>query len=150
MREASIWTVAIVFIGLALLVPMVNVGYESTAQTATTVNESVTVNYTSPSAVDPPDYALSLEPNATVYNSTGSELTNGTDYTWHPNNGTVVWANTSATTSGETAAVTYDYRAPPRDARNARQVLHAMEPVLGLLVLVVGAAAAFKYGTGGF
>lgn len=150
MREASIWTVAIVFIGLAVLVPMINVGYEGTARPVEQTNESITVDYDTPVGVDEPGYALGFEPGAVVYNASGSVLANGTDYQWHPSNGTVTWSNTTATSDGETAQISYEYQAPPEDARNVSTILHPFEPVLGLLVLVVGVGAAFKYGTGGF
>jgi hypothetical protein len=83
------------FLGLAIV----------SGDAGTEVNETVTVDYSNLTSLDVNADSYS---NFTVYDSGDVELTEGTDYDGY-SNGTIEWYNTTETTDGETATVTYSW-----------------------------------------
>lgn len=148
MRESSLWTLVVVFLAVAILLPATNVAFEDATTTMTQVNESVTVDYAGTSSLDPGEAVLSFEPNATVFNASGVELTNGTDYNYHPHNGSLTWIDTANTVDGESATVTYDYVVRAQHAKDAEGPLTIVAQAAGWLLLFAGIGAVFRYGTG--
>lgn len=110
----------------------------------TTENETIVVDYQNKTAVDAPDYALTFYDNESVYNSSGAELVEGTDYTWNTSTGEVTWKNTSSTSDGENATITYSYDAKIANARAMRDVIalpiRLALPAAILVALVVSVA----------
>lgn len=147
-RENSLWAFAVVILFLAVLVPSLNFAANDNTEIRTVENESVTVNYSEPSQVDPALEPLGFEPNATVFNSSGAELVNGTDYEWRPTNGTIAWFNTTSTTDGESASVTYEYHARSQRTRDINGVMFVLGKALPFLVIIAGVGAVFRYGGG--
>lgn len=151
MRESGLFTLAVVFLFVALLLPAANIassGEEST-QLESVVNETIEVNYSAAQAVDPSTEALSFEPNATVFNDTGAELVNETDYTWRPSNGTIAWVDTANTTDGESANVTYNYTGRDATARGGERVFSIFGgTVAGVLLLLAGLGATWRIALG--
>lgn len=147
-RENSLWAFAVVILFLAVVVPSLNFAANDNTVIETVDNESVTVDYSQASQVDPPTEAVSFEPNASVYNSSDAELVNGTDYQWNPSDGTIDWFDTANTTDGESASVTYDYQARTQRTRDLSGVMEVIAVPLGLLTLIAGVGAAFRYGGG--
>lgn len=108
------------------------------AEPQSVTNESLTVNYSAPTAVDNGEPRYGWNDSVTVYNASGNQLQDGTDYEWNSSTGEVTWFNTSATTDGETASISYTYE--QRDATTAglASLFGGGYYVLGLLVLVIG------------
>lgn len=148
MRLSSSWTLAVLVLGVVLAGAAVNAGYAADASEQRIENESITVGYDDPVAVDAPTDTVSFEPGATVRNASGAELTNGTDYVWSLN-GTVDWINTTDTTAGNTGEITYNATAPSDTDVEVGQTMSILGQALGLAVLVAGAAAALRFGLGG-
>lgn len=101
--------------GVIALIVILGVGavafapaYVDGADRTTVTNESITVDYSGsqPVAESGLEYADTVD----VYNASGAELAAGTDYDWNATDGNVTFQNTSATTDGETATITYQYR----------------------------------------
>jgi hypothetical protein len=73
----------------------------------------------------------------------GSELTAGTDYTWNTSTGQIAWINSSATTDGAAASISYAYDARPAAAVAMVGPIAAVYDIAGILPLVVVAGAIF-------
>lgn len=103
--KGNLWTIAVLFIGLLVLLPAVNVAFADAAQSAA-ANESTTVDHST-------NYTLGVtnveEYTALNVSANDTELTNGTDYLFDPSNATIDWQDTSATSDGDDAAVNYTY-----------------------------------------
>lgn len=143
--KGNIWQVAVVALACALALPALNV-----AQTNATVqgaeNESVTVDYTNNSTVSAD--AVSFNETVTI-TSEGTTLTDGTDYEWYHETGTVEWYNTSSTTEGDTAWVDYTYQYRTQETEDVSGMLASVSPVLGLLLLITGLGALLVISWGG-
>lgn len=146
-RETSVWTLAVVFLFIVTVLPGLNFAANDNTTVLTVENESLTVNYSDPSAVDPAEEALGFEPNATVFNASGAELANGTDYEWRPSNGTVAWFNTTATTDGESASITYEYTTRTSRTRQLNVIMGIIAEVWPLLILFAGLGVVLRYGS---
>lgn len=147
-RENSLWAFAVVILFLAVLVPSLNFAANENTEIRTVDNESVSINFTEPSEVDPDLEALGFEPNATVFNSSDAQLVNGTDYVWRPTNGTIRWFDTANTTDGEAATTTYDFKARTQRTRDISGIMFVFGEALPYLVIIAGVGAAFRYGGG--
>ncbi|RLM53185.1 hypothetical protein DVK02_14950 [Halobellus sp. Atlit-31R] len=103
--KSTLFGLAAVLLLLVVAAPAVNVAYNTAGSPAPVVNESVTVAYDDRVAVaaDGTRYSESITVRAD-----GDRLDRGTDYRWTATNGTIELLNTSATTSGQSAQVTYD------------------------------------------
>lgn len=127
---------------LSVLLVLIAIGtgaaYTNAAKTQTVTNESITVDYSAATPVDATDEAVSFGSSVTVFNSSDTQLTNGTDYTWHPSNGSVTWHDTSLTTDGETAAITYDYDVQDDNTQAIAGVLRMGIYAAGLGLLLFG------------
>lgn len=151
MKQINVWTLAVVALFLVLLVPMINIAYESSADRTTVENETILVDYDDPQQVDAADDAFEFDDNVTVTNSTGATLEGGTDYEWNASNGKVAWYNTSSTTEGENASISYGYLEHSQTSQNIAAILRPLSAPLGPLILViaVGSAVYYAFGRGG-
>jgi len=146
--KGNVWTVVVIALALAFLVPVINVGYANATEQRV-ANESTTVDYSSnytlgQQAVD--SYGeLTVRANA-------AELTNGTDYVFHPNNGngTIDWQDTAATSDGDPATLNYTYQVHDQGTEDQRQILATIGPWIGTLLLVAVAGTIVRFLGGGF
>lgn len=81
--------------------------------------------------------------NESVYASDGSQLTEGTDYEWSTMNGSVYWYNTSSTTDGGSANVSYAYDRRPDQATTMIGPLAVLIDMSGVFPLVIIAGVVF-------
>lgn len=146
-RDTTVWTLAVVILFIAMVLPGLNAAGNDNTELQTVEQEPVTVDYDSPTAVDPPNEAFGFEGGATVFNTSGAELVNGTDYEWHPSNGTITWFDTTETTDGETGSATYEFSARTERTRGINGVMAILAQVWPLLILFAGVGAAMKYGS---
>jgi hypothetical protein len=93
--------------GVIALIVILGVGavafapaYADGADRQSVTNESITVA----------ESGLEYDDTVSVTNSSGAELAAGTDYDWNATAGNVTFQNTSATSDGETATISYQYR----------------------------------------
>lgn len=147
-RDNTIWAFAVVAIFLAVGLTGLNHAANDNTTTLLVENESVTIDFQNASSVDPPQEALGFEPNATVFNSSGVELINGTDFRWHPSNGTIEWFDTANTSDGEAATVTYEFLARTERTRGINRVMNVVARPLALLFIFAVVGSVFRYGTG--
>jgi len=150
MRSASVFELAVVVVGVVLFLSMAAGAYGDATVSETIDNQTVTVDYTNDSqlnATDVVEYG-----NATVFNASGAQLVEGTDYTYDQRNGTIDWVNTTATTGGSTATVTFDYVTHQQEARLVATIVEPLSAVMGLLPWLAGVGAVLYYGvrSGGF
>lgn len=116
--------------------------------TSTVTNESMTVDYDELVPVDNVDTSESFYDNETVYAADGSQLTEGTDYTFNASSGYVNWTDTTSTTDGEEAAITYTYDHKSDEGYRWGAPVKAG---IGILpILAFAAAAIFVAGLGYF
>lgn len=140
----TIAQVAVVILLLSLSVPALATAYDY-AGTPYDYDEELTVDYTSPSSVseiatDTEGYGS--EPTIVVDDT---ELVQGTDYRWNSSSGDVEWLNTSNTSGGDTATITYRayQRTPQTEA--AWTILMPFAGLFGLFGLVSAARALLTY-----
>lgn len=146
--KGNVWTVVVIALALAFLVPVINVGYANATEQRV-ANESTTVDYSSnytlgQQAVD--SYGeLTVRANA-------AELANGTDYVFHPDtgNGTIDWQDTAATSDGDAATVNYTYQVHDQGTEDQRRILATIGPWIGTLLLVAVAGTIIRFLGGGF
>jgi len=150
MRSATVFELAVAVVGVVLFLSMAGGAYADATVSKTIDNQSVTVDYTNDSQLDATDVVE--YGNATVFNASGAELTEGTDYNYDQANGTIDWINTTATTGGSTATVTFEYVTHQEEARLVATIVEPLSAVMGLLPWLVGVGAVLYYGirSGGF
>ncbi len=148
--------VALVVVSIVLLFGMqIAGGFDVTGDPFTVTNESFTQDTAAPFDYQVERHpgtedVVSLDDSVTVYNTTsGAELTNGTDYEWFPENGTV--RITDGSTAGDTYNITYSGReheyATAADSTTS-STGDAFE-LFGTSVLVIPAAAVLAVLIGG-
>jgi hypothetical protein len=144
----TIWTVAVLMLGLALMVPLINGAFSAGAVPAV-ANETATIDFNT-------NYTLG-EQDVTRYNdldidANGSQLENGTDYIFRPDdgNGTVDWQNTAAISSGDTATVNYSFAAHDQTTETQRDIIGLFGPWIGLFALVAAAFTITRWLGGSF
>lgn len=139
-----LWTLIVLLLGVFILgFGGVQAGYDNATETFTISDEAATVDYDT-------EYNVS-ESTAESFNNTitvtanGNELVEGTDYQWHPDRGNVSWINSSATQSGDTAFIDYQYQDHP----DATQFSFNMFYLILLFVAFMMIYVAVKFILGG-
>jgi len=141
---------ALVLIGVAGIVWAGGAAYSDVPDSDVTTT-SVTVEQVvgGETLVSPPPYATTVYDNETLVNSSGSELTEGTDYDWNTSEASITWYNTSSTTDGANATLTYSYAAKPDTARQAEGIMQPLLTIaLPAAVLLVATFAIVGVGLG--
>jgi len=106
--------------------------FADSADRAAVVNESISVNYQTEQSVS--QHSIDYSGTVTVRNASGSELTAGDDYRWDSSVGNVTWLNTTRTSSGESASISYGYAAPSEQQQTRADTLGALSRVVGLVL----------------
>lgn len=150
MPKGNLWTLAVIAVVLAVLLPAANIAYADSTHQQTKTNESVTVSYTGTIQVS--EDAFEYNDTVTLLNASGSELVDGTDYEWYPENGTLEYYNTTNTEEGNTNHVTYDYFTHDQATLDASFILDLFGDWSGILIMIaaIGALLGLLFrGTGG-
>jgi hypothetical protein len=109
-------------------------------------NESMTVEYGEYKPVDPAEsHRLQSAADNETVNVSGTTLAEGTDYEWNASDGTIIFFDTSATSPGQTAEISYTYQGTTKTAARWGQPIFAIIGVLPVFALV----GAFLF-VGGF
>lgn len=110
--------------------------YVSGADRVSVTNESITVDYDTPQSVD--EEGLEYADAVTVRNASGDELA-AEAYRWNTTSGNVTFQNTSTTTEGESATISYQYRAADEQHETRAGILaFSGQALTWLLVLLAG------------
>lgn len=148
MKQINVWTLAVVALFLALLLPMINVAYEDSAERVDVDNETIVVDYNESVAVDAADDAFEYNESVTVRNSSDATLEDGVDYAWHSSSGEVSWINTTATTAGEDATISYGYLEHSQTSKNIATILRPLSAPLSTVILIIAIGSALYYAVG--
>jgi len=106
-------------------------------------SESLTVDYAGNVSVS--EGGLRYGDSVTITNSSGGgELEPGTDYVWLVEQGAVDFQNTSATTSGESVEIAYQYREAGDRALSVAGVVNALHLPLVLVVFLLAGGYIFR------
>ena len=133
---AMLAVLLIVALGAAVFQP----AFASGAERVTTT-ESVTVDYQTSTSVNESGLRYSDDVSVAV---NGSSLTQGSDFRWNETSGEISFVNTSATSSGDTATVTVEYRAPSNQQRSVAQMLNVLATPLVLLLFLLAGGYIFR------
>lgn len=116
--------------------------YVDGADRQSVTNESITVDYTSPQSVS--ESGLEYDDTVAVYNSSGAQLDAGADYEWDATAGNVTFQNTSTTSDGETATVTYQYRAASEQHETRAGIAGFVGQALTWLLVLLAGGYVFR------
>jgi len=105
-------------------------------------SESLTVDYAGNVSVS--EGGLRYGDSVTITNSSGGELEPGTDYVWLVEQGAVDFQNTSATTSGESVEIAYQYREAGDRQRTAAAIVKTLNIPLVLVVFLLAGGYIFR------
>ena len=149
--KGNIWTVIVVLIFAALLLPSANLAFSESLETNDVEAEILNLEEGTPVPVDAAEYAVSFSEEHEVRDAgTGSTLDEGTDYEWDSDNGTVTALTQDY--DQEDVEVDYTYEAPTETTRNIEGLLAWVNPLVayGLLLFVtLGAAFGLAGSIGG-
>lgn len=140
----TIAQVAVVILLLTLSVPALATAYDY-AGTPYEYEETLTVDYTTPSQVSEGATATEGYGSNETITVGGTQLVEGDDYRWNKSSGEVTWLNTSATSDGDSATITYRafQRTPQTSA--AWSILMPFTALFGLFGFVSAVRALWAY-----
>lgn len=110
----------------------------------TATNESIVVEYDTYQYVDNATAEFTTGFNNSsieVYNSAGVKLTRGEDYRWNNSDGTILFLNSSATTEGNSASITYEYYKNTEAVQDVSGPLSTTVEAIGLVGVAATALA---------
>lgn len=139
----TIAQVAVVVLLLGLSVPALGTAYNY-AGTPFDYSESVTVNYSSPSAVSENATTEGYGDSPTV-SANGDELVRGTDYDWDADGGQIAWYNTTNTSDGQSAHVEYVANQRTGETEMSWDILSSLMSLFGLFGFTSAVRALWAY-----
>lgn len=140
-----LWTLIVLLLGVFLLgFGGIQAGYNTATEPYTVTGESATVDYDSEYTVAESGTAESFNDSIMV-SVDGSQLDAGEDYEWHPSRGAVEWLNSTATESGDTALVDYEYMDHPEASQYGFNMFYLVLFVIAFMMVYV----AYKWILGG-
>jgi hypothetical protein len=105
-------------------------------------SESLTVDYASNVSVS--ESGLRYAEGVTITNSSGGELEADSDYVWLVEEGAIDFRNTSATTSGETVQIEYQYREAGDRQRTTAAIVNTLNIPLVLVIFLLAGGYIFR------
>lgn len=149
--KGTLWSMAVVAVFLAVVLPAANIGYYNATSTSTVFNESGTVDYSQPVAVNNTDLTVRYLNNETVYDKNGQELIEGTDYDWNTSSGEITFYDTVSTNDGENFTIDYAYETRTDTTTDIAALISPWGAFLGIFffVVVISALLGMLFG-GGF
>lgn len=85
------------------------------------------------------EFTAGFKQNVTVYNATGTKLTEGTDYQWNSTDGAISFEDTPSTNDGANANITYTYYENTESVKTISGPLGVITTTLGRSGYIVGA-----------
>lgn len=149
MPTRNTWGVLIVLIGIAVLLAGLSTGYQAAGYEHTIENETHDVDYNAESSLDAPEYTFSYSTTVTV-TANNTTLDAGSDYEYNSSVGNITWLNSSATSDGDDAFVTYTYEAPTEGAHERNQLLGSVVQIVAYAALAVGVFATVQLMSSGW
>jgi len=142
--KGNLWGVVVVALVLAML-PVLNGAFAESASQVRSI-ENTTVDYST-------NYTVNREPvvsyGTVTVTANGSQLVNGTDYQFTPENGTINWQNTATTSDGDAATVNYTAVDHSQTQDDTRGIMATLAPWLGLLLTIVALGTLIRWMPGG-
>lgn len=139
----SIAHVAVVILLLGMSVPALATAHDY-AGTPFDYEETITVDYDAESTVNQSATVEGYGSSATI-SVDGDELVEGIDYRWNDDSGTVDWLNTSNTSSGESASISYLAYQRTAETQMAWSIISPLMALFGIFGLVVSVRALLGY-----
>lgn len=142
--------VAFVLIGVAGIAWAGGAAYSDVPDSeVTTTSTTVEQTVGGETLVATPAYATTIYDNETIVSDNGTTLVEGTDYDWNTSEPSITWYDTSNTTDGANATLTYAYAAKPTTARQGRDILQVLvTTALPAALLLVAAFTIVGVGLG--
>lgn len=84
------------------------------------------------------DFVVGFNDTVTVRNSSGTVLSEGTDYEWNSTDGTIKFINTSSVQDGQAGEINYGYEENTQEVQRVGRPLRSMTEAIGRLPLVAG------------
>lgn len=137
-----------------LLIPITSAALDQTPanRVETVENESVEMDVGNWVQLNETDGHIYYD-NETVYNSSGVELVEGTDYDYETSNQSIYWYNTNNTTNGVNGSATYSIGYQPSTLRSSVSIVGnvaVLVAALSMVLLAVFAVASLDaFDTGG-
>jgi hypothetical protein len=139
--KTSLFGVLVLVVALAFLLPGLGTALDDTADTVT-VNETVTVDYTTNSSLSESGSYYYDNESVSVG---GQPLTEGTDYEFHTETGDIQWFDTANTTSGDDANVTYHYATVDETTGLIATILQTLLFAVPLALVLGAGAVALQF-----
>lgn len=118
--KGNLWTVIALALALAVLVPVVNIGFANAAQNGV-ANESTAIDFSQNYTLEEsPDDVFEYGNFTVIDEGSGNELVRGSDYLIDETAGELDWQDTVNTTDGNQSSVnyTYEFHDGTTDAQN--------------------------------
>ena len=148
--RGSLWTIAVIVVFLALLVPAMGFAFEGALSQDTIEDEPVTLSTEENVSVDPPNDAEEFSQDIELVDADGEELTEGVDYVWNSTTGEIETLESNL--DNETVEATYAYEYYAEETTDVMAVLGIIDGwiVALLLFVAMGAMMAWSNFGGGF
>lgn len=147
--KGNLWQVAVVALVLALVFPALNIAQTDASENTT--SETLIIEEGTNSTVSEEADRYGSDP---TIESESQTLVEDEDYAWYEDTGTVEWLNSTTTTDGAEATITYTYWFTTEETSIVEDaVLTPLGAVVGLLLLITGVGALFAmidFGGGSF
>lgn len=141
--RGNLWTIAIIIVFLAMMLPAVSIGFEGAENREDIENEPLTLIYQEPVPVEYADYATNDTGDVTIVDSEGEELTVGEDYEWDSGNVTALQSNLD----DETVLVNYTIEIRTDETTAVGQVLGVFDGWIAIVLLfaAIGSIVAMVF-----
>lgn len=140
-----LWTLIVLLLGVFFLgIGGMQAGYDNATEAFTVSDEVGNVDYDTEYNLSKTGEAESFNDSITV-TADGNQLVEGTDYEWHPSRGNISWINTTATQSGETVLIDYQYQDHPRGTQFSFNTFYLLLLFVAFMMVYV----AYKWILGG-
>lgn len=135
---------AVVILLLGLSVPGLMTAYDF-AGTPIEYEQSATIDVNGETVVEEGATLENYGDEISVRASDGAELAPYRDYRWNETDGTVTWLNSSNTTDGESATITYEAHQRTVETETAWNILTPLFSLFGLFAFVASLRTLWSY-----
>jgi len=135
---------AVVILLLGLAVPGLATAHDY-AGTPIEYEQAATISYSTPSSVSENTTVEGYGDDVVVVLDAGGELTENVDYRWDKTTGEVTWLNTTATSSGDAAIISYQAHQRTPETEMAWTIISPFFALFGIFGLVAAVRTLWSY-----